>query len=293
MTIEQEEFDLVRFEIQKLCGLHLQPDKLYLVKQRLEPLAQAMNVGGLSGLIAKMKNEKDPQLMDDVISAITTHETSFFRDEHPYQTFLEDVLPTLVALVKKRKTESTRKGSKISIWCAAASTGQEPYSLSMLIHDYLQSHPGTRVEADDFCILATDISSHVLAKAIDGRYSEFETSRGLAPHHLQKYYVHQGTHWVLKEEVKRIVHFRRVNLVEDFTHLGGFDLIFCRNVLIYFHDDDKRKILKGFNSLLSNEGFLFLGASENTYQLSDDFDTVRKNQTMYYKPKIGGGAKAG
>jgi chemotaxis protein methyltransferase CheR len=280
MELSQAEFKELTKHIYKLCGLDIKDEKHYLVRQRLEPLAETVGMGTFKGLIDKLGANSDFQLRDKVIEAITTNETSFFRDVHPFETFADVVLPKLVDVIKERGHQSRhRKGSKVTIWSAASSTGQEPYTIAMLIDEYVKRNPGG-ASMDDFEIIATDISPKVLSKAIAGSYNDMEISRGLSGERREKYFVKSENSWVIKDELRAIVEFRRMNLTEPFTRLGGVDVIFCRNVLIYFDEETKSRIFSQFSEMLSDTGFLILGAVENTGNSAHLFKQVRHKDTF-------------
>ncbi len=179
-----------------------------------------------------------------------------------------------------------RRGPKVRIWSAASSTGQEPYTIAMLIHEFAEYHAHLGVHATDFSILATDISSRVLSQAIEGSYQQFELDRGLDNRYLEKYFQQQGDKWVVKPELASMVEFRKTNLVQPISHLGAFDVIFCRNVLIYFDFETKKNIISQFHHMLNKDGLLILGASENLYTI-DGFHSLTLGSTMVYKKKDG------
>ncbi|WP_047309835.1 CheR family methyltransferase, partial [Rhodopseudomonas palustris] len=201
-------------------GLVLSADKKYLLESRLLPLARKAGVPGITDLVQKMKAGSD-SLINDVVEAMTTNETFFFRDKTPFDHFKDSVIPELI------KARAGRKS--LRIWCAASSTGQEPYSLAMLLKEKAAELAGWRIE-----IIATDLSPEVLEKCKAGLYTQFEVQRGLPIQLLVKYFKQVGTMWQLNADVRSMVQFRQFNLLQDFTALGKFDVIFCRNVLIYF-----------------------------------------------------------
>ncbi|MBI3794009.1 MAG: protein-glutamate O-methyltransferase CheR [Nitrospinae bacterium] len=283
MELSNKEFTELCKHIYKLCGLNIKDKKHYLVLQRLEPLAVSEGNGSFKGLIEKLSSNAGPQLKDLVIEAITTNETSFFRDEHPFEAFREIVLPQLAEMAKHRKHPGHhRKGSKINIWSAASSTGQEPYSIAMLIHEFLGSK-GKGLSAEDFEIIATDISPKVLSKAIAGSYTDSEIKRGLSVERRDRFFRKEGHHWVINDSLRTMIDFKRINLAEQFTRLGGVDVIFCRNVLIYFDEETKGRILSQFSQMLSESGFLFLGACENVGTLPKKFKKVAYKESVVHQ----------
>jgi chemotaxis protein methyltransferase CheR len=178
-----------------------------------------------------------------------------------------------------------RRGPKINIWCAASSTGQEPYTIAMLIMDAVKDTKVPGVLPEDFAVIASDVSNEVLSKAMSGTYNKMEISRGLPDYYKNQYFSNQNDKWMVKEQIQKLVEFRRVNLVESFTYLGGFDIIFCRNVLIYFDSKTRLTILEQFHKMLNSDGFLILGASENIIGVSDKFESNHIGRTIIYKHK--------
>ena len=286
--LSDEVFDSLRVYIHKVCGIDLKPDKKYLIKQRLEPVLRSYKMTSFAILAEKIMGFHDKSLRDDVIMAMTTNETSFFRDKKPFEAFSNTIIPELVDLIKERKNRPyNRRGPKVSIWCAASSTGQEPYTIAMSIKEYLQKSIGTGIEESDFGVTATDIDSNALAKAMSGEYTNLEVARGL-PLELQKKYFKKNditNTWSIDSTIKNMVDFKLLNLIENFSSLGGFDVIFCRNVLIYFDLDQKKKILDGFYNLLSKDGILVLGGSESMYELSDKFKSEHIHGAIIHKKK--------
>ncbi len=286
MELSMQEFQELSKFIYKLCGLDIKEEKHYLVKQRLSHLALSFGSGSFQGLIDKIRTGSDTRLRDQIIEAITTNETFFFRDVHPFDTFRDLILPRLGEIIRQRKASPhQRKGAKVNIWSAASSTGQEPYTLAMLIHEYVTANGHRGITLQDFGILATDISTGVLSKAIAGKYTDMEISRGLSPERRDRHFRKDGNMWAVSEALESMVDFRRVNLTEPFTMLGGFDVIFCRNILIYFDDDTKRRIFLQFHQALPDTGYLMLGACENMNMLSDKFESSRHKDTILYLPK--------
>lgn len=285
MELPHEEFERIRAYVLDACGIALGESKAYLVQARLRPLLASEGCTSWAEFRKRLHGGRS-SLRDEVIAAITTNETSFFRDSHPFEAFRNVILPTLTDLIRERKNRPyRRKGAKVRLWSAASSTGQEPYTLSMIIHDYvneLRASGDLEVEFEDFSILATDISPRVLAQAMAGEYSANEISRGL-PKSFHKHFHKSGGVWYLEHDVRSIVEFRRLNLTDTFTSLGGFDFIACRNVLIYFELETKRNILRQFHQMLSPEGLLMLGHSENLYGLDTLFKPRRMGKSIVYR----------
>ncbi|MDB5504875.1 MAG: methyltransferase, CheR-type [Tardiphaga sp.] len=248
-------------------GLMLSADKKYLLESRLLPLARKVGVPGISELVQKMKGGSQT-VIDDVVEAMTTNETFFFRDKTPFDHFKDTVVP---AMIKARAGKRS-----LRIWCAAASTGQEPYSLAMILKDFGAALSGWRVE-----IIATDLSPEVLEKSRAGLYTQFEVQRGLPIQSLVKHFTQVGTMWQLNADVRSLVQFKQFNLLQDFTHLGKFDIIFCRNVLIYFDQPTKSDIFGRLAKVSEADGYLFLGAAETVIGLTDKYRVCPTRRGVY------------
>jgi chemotaxis protein methyltransferase CheR len=270
MELAPRTFDELRQLIHRLCGLVLADDKAYLIRHRLEPLVRAAGCRDFEEFAQKLRGPEGETLHDPIVEAITTSETSFFRDGHPFEAFRRYLLPRLGELAK---------GRPLRLWCAAAATGQEPYSLAMLIDEYATAN---RLRADAFSILATDVSAKVLAEATAARYSQHEVARGLTPEQTARHFQKHGKYWVLREPVRRLVRFQTLNLTRPFGGLGTFEAIFCRNVLIYFDETTRRRICEQFYALLNAGGWLVLGSAENLYGISDRFASGVYGDTIVY-----------
>jgi chemotaxis protein methyltransferase CheR len=281
MELKQEERVFLQDFVKKACGLVIPDDKEYLFKFRLAPVMEGQGFSSFEELCRVLKSG-DRDLEEKVITELTTHETFFFRDKHPFEAFKSSILPWLEKNIVERKNKSfVRKGAKAGIWCAAASTGQEPYSLAMLIDEYARG--SSSLDREDISILATDVSSKVLAQAMEGSYLKFEVERGLPEAFRERYFKARGSRFEIAEDIRKMVDFRFSNLTEDFEQLGGFDVIFSRNVLIYFDEETKKKIISRFHKMLSPGGFLILGASENIYGISELFKTQQSGATLLYR----------
>lgn len=289
MQLSPLEFEALRQHIHQLCGLVINKDKDYLIHQRLGPVIKACGFNSFSEFLIALRGPRTADFNDQIVAAITTNETSFFRDTHPYDAFWQMILPRLERTIQDRKNRPhPRSGAKVRLWSAGTSTGQEPYSLAMLIWEYVQAKQYRGLRADDFEIVATDISTEVMAKAIAGTYSDFELKRGLPPEKRAKYFRQEGSNWVIQPWLQNLIAFRRANLIESFGWLGNFDVIFCRNVLIYFDDPTKQRICGQFHRMLVDGGVLLLGASENLMFLqgtSIKFNTWREGETVMYEKK--------
>jgi chemotaxis protein methyltransferase CheR len=248
-------------------GLDLSADKQYLIESRLLPLSRKSGLAGISELVQKMKTGS-PSLVAQMVEAMTTNETFFFRDKVPFDHFRDSIMPEII------KARAARKS--IRIWCAAGSTGQEPYSLAMCLKEMSAALAGWRVE-----IIATDLSQEVLEKSKAGIYSQFEVQRGLPIQLLVKYFKQNGELWQISPEVRAMVQHRQLNLLHDFSQLGAFDVIFCRNVLIYFDQDTKINIFGRLAKTMEADGFLVLGAAETVVGLTDVFKPFPDKRGLY------------
>jgi chemotaxis protein methyltransferase CheR len=262
------DYDYLQKTLKDRSGLMLTSDKTYLLESRLLPLAGKIGVAGLSELVAKMKGCGGEKLILDVVEAMTTNETFFFRDKTPFDHFRDSVLPELV------KARAGRRS--LRIWCAAASTGQEPYSLAMIVKEMASLLSGWRVD-----IVATDLSPEVLEKSRSGIYTQFEVQRGLPIQLLVKHFTQIGTMWQIDANTRSLVQFRQFNLLQDFLPLGKFDVIFCRNVLIYFDQVTKSDIFNRLAKASEPDGYLFLGAAETVIGLTDQYRICSNRRGVY------------
>ena len=259
-------------------GLVLSAEKQYLVESRLLPLARKIGLSNLTGLVAKLKTPGAEPLTVEVVEAMTTNESFFFRDKLPFEHFRDTIMPALMSA----RTENRR----IRIWCAAAATGQEPYSLAITMKEMGKELRGWRVE-----IVATDISTEVLEKAKSGIYSQFEVQRGLPSMMLIKYFAQLGDSWQIAPEIRAMVQFMPINLLNNFTRLGRFDVVLCRNVLIYFDEATKTSVLERIADVTERDGFLLLGGAETVVGLTERFKPIPDKRGLYGQP--GGAACAG
>jgi chemotaxis protein methyltransferase CheR len=261
------DYEYLRKLLKDHSGLDLSADKQYLIESRLLPLARKAGLAGIPELVQKMKGGST-SLVTQVVEAMTTNETFFFRDKVPFDHFRDSIMPEILQARAGRKS--------IRIWCAAGSTGQEPYSLAMCLKEMSAALSGWRVE-----ILATDLSQEVLEKSKAGIYSQFEVQRGLPIQMLVKYFTQVGELWQLNADIRAMVQHRQLNLLQDFSHLGTFDVIFCRNVLIYFDLDTKIGIFERFSRMLEPDGVLALGAAESVVGISDAFKPYPDRRGLY------------
>lgn len=285
MDLSPHDFDDLRSTIHRLCGLSLSDDKQYLIRQRLEPIAKAAQCSTFAEFRDKLRGPAATALRDQIIAAITTNETSFFRDGHPFDTLRRFVFPQLINTIRDRKRSTPIVKPPVArIWCSAASTGQEPYTVAILVRDLLESYKASGFSPADVTILATDISSQALAAAMAGKYAERDLQRGLPPELVSRCFRFHDGMWIIKDEYRAMVDFQRMNLVEPFSQkLGVYDIVLCRNVLIYFDDDTKRRIIQQIHTLLAPNGWLMLGSAENLYGISDLFVSRRLGETIIYQ----------
>jgi chemotaxis protein methyltransferase CheR len=280
MELTQAAFDDLRRSIHRLCGIVLNDDKEYLIRHRLEPVARRCGCRDFDEFRAKLAGSEVARLQEAIIEAITTQETAFFRDRHPFDALRQQILPELV---RNRNSLAPTTRRPIRIWCAGAATGQEAYSLAILIHELAAGARFGGPQPENFSILATDISAEALAVAKAGVYQARQIQRGLTASQIHKYFEHCGDHWVARPMLRKLVEFRRVNLIQPFSSLGVFDVILCRNVLIYFDEATRRTICSQFQAMLAEKGWLLLGSAENLYGVSDQFTSVRFGATLVYR----------
>jgi chemotaxis protein methyltransferase CheR len=261
------DYEYLRKLLKDQSGLDLSADKQYLIESRLVPLSRKAGLAGIPELVQKMK-AGSASLVAQVVEAMTTNETFFFRDKIPFDHFRQSIMPEIL------KARAARKS--VRIWCAAGSTGQEPYSLAMCLKEMESQLAGWRSE-----IIATDLSQEVLEKSKTGLYSQFEVQRGLPIQLLVKYFKQNGEFWQINPDIRAMVQHRQLNLLHDFSQLGTFDVIFCRNVLIYFDQDTKINIFSRLCKIMEPDGFLVLGAAETVVGLTDAFKPYPDKRGLY------------
>ena len=272
------DYEYLRKLLKERSGLDLSADKQYLVESRLVPLARKSSLPGIPELVQKMRNGANA-LTGEVVEAMTTNETFFFRDKIPFDHLRETVLPALAQARAARRS--------LRIWCAASSTGQEPYSIAMCLKEAGPVLSGWRTE-----IVATDLSLAVLEKSKSGIFSQFEVQRGLPIQLLVKYFTQNGELWQLNADIRGMVQHRQLNLLQDFSHLGVFDIIFCRNVLIYFDQTTKANIFDRLSRMLEPDGVLALGAAESVVGITGTFKPYPERRGLY-RPNVAPAARGG
>jgi chemotaxis protein methyltransferase CheR len=278
--LTETEFKQLRDYIEKSCGIALGDEKAYLVENRLVGLLAQCGCATFGDLYLKAKSDPSLGLRDKIVDAMTTNETSWFRDLYPYEILERTMFKKFADEIAAGKRRSIR------IWCAAASTGQEPYSVSMILQEFGRKTSVLPVSCTE--IVATDISPSVIFLALAGRYDTIAMSRGMPLDIRDRYFTNSGRTWVLTDKIRKMVTFKKLNLQDDFSPLGRFDIVFCRNVMIYFSDAFKRQLFTRIGSVLNPGGYLFLGASESVSNYTDKFALVTENRHIYYQYSGGG-----
>lgn len=271
MTVSQADIVYLRDLVYKRSSIVLEADKDYLVEARLGPIAREEGCADVASLVALMRKDAAPRLPTKVVEAMTTNETTFFRDTHPFEALTKKLIPTLL------RTRATTK--TISIWSAACSTGQEPYSIAMLLDETFPELKDWRVR-----IVATDLASTVLERARQAKYRQLEVNRGLPARLLVKYFDRVESEWQVKESIRKRVDFVQLNLMDNWPHTGKFDLVFLRNVLIYFDVPTKQNILRRVRQVLAPDGVLFLGGAETTLHIDPAYEREQFERSVYYRP---------
>jgi chemotaxis protein methyltransferase CheR len=274
VSISPSTFSFVSDLVRQQAAIVLSPGKEYLVESRLLPLARGAGLDDVGALVARLQRKPDELLRRQIVEAMTTNETSFFRDRDPFNALTQAILPEL----RKLRSESRR----INIWSAACSTGQEPYSIAMSVADHPLITADWRVD-----VLATDINNEILERARRARYSQLEVNRGLPAAMLVRHFERVETDWRVVAGVRKMVRFTSLNLAEHFD-LPVMDVVFLRNVLIYFESATKSEVLRRVRRILRPDGFLFLGGAETTLGLDDGFERVAVGSTIAYRPRGAG-----
>jgi chemotaxis protein methyltransferase CheR len=271
--LDDKSYHQFRMFLEQQCGIVLGESKQYLVKSRLVPLMAKFDIASLSDLVAQTLNPVKRQLRAAVIDAMTTNETLWFRDCYPFELLKKDLLPSF-----------KNQRAPLKIWSAASSSGQEPYSIAMAVYEFQQSNPGAFPGGVQ--IIGTDISTSMLEHCKHAHYDSLALSRGLSLERQQQFFENSGNGMLkVKDVIKKMVSFRQLNLLNSYSLLGQFDLIFCRNVLIYFAPELKSKIISQIHATLKKDGFLFLGASESLSGISQNFNMIRCNPGIIYQKK--------
>jgi chemotaxis protein methyltransferase CheR len=273
-SITASQFDMLRDLVLRESAIVLEPGKEYLVESRLAPIARKEGVGSVGELVQKLVTSPNTKMRNEIIDAMTTNETSFFRDVHPFQTLREEIIPKLI--------EQRKLDRRITIWCAACSSGQEPYSLAMTLKD---AFPDI-VASWDVKIHATDLSETMLYRSKEGMYSQLEVNRGLPAPMLIRYFKREGADWRVDDDLRRMVDVKPANLAvpSSYPRAARFDLVLIRNVLIYFDDATKTRILNEIVNRMSPEGYLMLGSSEVSISAQTRLARRQAGRTIYFQP---------
>ncbi|MGD9742113.1 MAG: protein-glutamate O-methyltransferase CheR [Hyphomicrobium sp.] len=266
--MNRADFDMICKLLREQSGLVLMADKAYLLESRLLPVARKWKLATFDDLAKALRVGADTALVRDIVQAMTTNETFFFRDGRPFDQIRDFILPTLL----KNRAANRR----IRIWSAACSSGQEPYSVAILLTDIAEALAGWNVE-----IVASDLSGEMLARAIEGTYSQFEVQRGLPIARLVKHFRQMGDRWQINEQIRGMVRYREFNLLDDPSSLGRFDLVLCRNVLMYLDHETRSKVLDGIAGQMAPDGFLFLGGAETVLGLTDRLQPIDGQRAVY------------
>jgi chemotaxis protein methyltransferase CheR len=268
MTLSQAEFTYVSTMVRREASIVLAPGKEYLVEARLIPVARAVGAASVNEFLAELQRRPNPANQRRIIDALTTNETSWFRDREPFNALTDVVLPDLI--------KSRASSRKVRLWSAASSSGQEAYSLAILMQESLPA-------GWSYDIMGTDISTEMVKRAEAAEYSQVEVNRGLPASQLVQYFERAGAHWRITAPLRRNVSFRLMNLTAPLPAMQPFDVIFLRNVLIYFDVATKRTVLQNVARLLRPDGLLFLGAAETTIGIDDSYERVAAGRTSAYR----------
>jgi chemotaxis protein methyltransferase CheR len=277
MTIGAGEFDYIRKLVRERSAIVLEPGKEYLAESRLMPVARAVGCETLQDLVDKIRADRSGGLERKVVEAMTTNETTFFRDVHPFEALRSVVLPELL---QARASER-----RLNIWCGASSSGQEPYSIAMVLRERWAVLGEWKVR-----LVASDLSREMLDRTREGRYSQLEVNRGLPATMLIKWFAKDGTSWQVKPELRAMLELQEMNLAGSWPALPTFDVVFLRNVLIYFDVETKQQILGKVRRLLRPDGWLFLGGAETTINLDESFERVPVEKATGYRLRARNGA---
>lgn len=269
MSISAVEFAYVKDLIKGRSAILIEDGKEYLVETRLLSIARDAGYSSVTELVGKLKSAANSPLHEKVVDAMTTNETSFFRDQHPFLALKDHLIPKFLEKNSATKT--------LNIWFAACSSGQEPYSVSMLIHDNFPELLNWKLN-----FIATDLSPSMLERAQEGMYAQLELNRGMPAPMIVKYFTREGTSWQIKQNIRDMIKFQELNLAGNWPYIPPMDIVFLRNVLIYFDVETKKKILNGVRSVLKPDGYLFLGAGETTINLDDNYNSVQFGKSTCY-----------
>lgn len=275
MQVTAEDIKVISRLVDDLCGVVLDETKGYLIENRLSAVAEKAGCTTFSELYYKVRYDKDPKLRNEIIDGITTQETLFFRDTSPFEAMQHKAIPELIDAKSK-----TAFPKRLRIWSAACSTGQEPYSIAMVLHELIPD-----VNSWDITIYATDIADVAISQASKGSYGSLEIQRGMTPAFLAKYFTQEGNNRKVKDELRALISFEKRNLLKPFVGIGPFDVILCRNVAIYFTPEARKDLFKRLAALLSPEGYMFVGSSESLADVGPEFAPQHHCRSIFYQPK--------
>jgi chemotaxis protein methyltransferase CheR len=278
VKINPDEIKIILKYIYNISGISLDDKKAYLLETRLKRILDKMGLSSYLELYQKASVDKSKTLEREIIDAITTNETLFFRDKSPFEMFQYKVMPDLID--KRNGRSSNNSPITIRIWSAACSTGQEVYSLAILLKELIPN-----ISKYNIKLLGTDISDDAIARASYGRYNKFEVERGLDSNLLQKYFTQNGSSWKINDDIRAMVLFQKRNLMDPLTGLGQFDVIFCRNVAIYFSVEDRKKLFNKIASVLTPDGYLIIGSAESLSGICPIFEPQRHLRSVFYQLK--------
>jgi len=274
MKITQKEFELFRRLIQEQCGIALDNSKGYLLENRLARMLAESLCNNFGELYYKLKNSKSESMLNKMIEAVTTKETLWFRDQYPFKALKEIIFP---ALLQKDRT------SDIHIWSAGCSFGQETYSIAITAQEFRKTVRQGQSFVNRISILGTDISNRSIEHALIGEYDEIAIQRGLSATRLNQFFYKNGNNWQINDSIKKMTLFEYQNLLDLPKRFGPFDIIFIRNVMIYFSEDLKKRLFKRIASILKKNGYLFLGTGETVQGYSDQFSTLKYEGGLYFQ----------
>jgi len=265
-----QDFDFIRKLLQSRSAIALDADKQYLVESRLTPVVRSLNLGSITELVSQLRVQPSNGVVTQIVEAMVTTETSFFRDVHPFETLRKTVLPRLMGLRRDQR--------RLNIWCAVCSTGQEPYSIALLLREHFPELRGWNIS-----LLATDLSRETLARARLGRFSQIEVNRGLPAALLIRHFTQHGTSWEISADFRGMVDFQELNLAQPWPPLPAMDLVLLRNVMIYFDVEMKKTILARLTRVLRPDGYLILGGAETTFNIDDSYRRVEDLKGGFYQ----------
>lgn len=276
MPMNASELEAVCDLVEQLCGISLDASKDYLIESRLGPILNSEKLAGYAQLVTRARSLVETNLRQKIVDAITTQETLFFRDQSPFDALKFKALPELIDA-----RIHTPNPKRLRIWSAASSTGQEPYSLAMVLHEMIPD-----IHTWDIQIIATDICDEAISRASRGWYSELEVDRGLPVNLKNKYFGPSAGGWQVNDSLRALVSFRKLNLLEPFPSLYPVDIIFCRNVAIYFEKPKREELFRRFKKVLAADGYLFVGASESLIELGPEFQPMAHCRSTFYRPNL-------